>query len=91
MQLTQERYADALLPLLGLRELYLGLVLSEFVVVDAYASFFCHRLPTLEVVGMQRVDVSAFYHPARIEWQAKYVTRGPTGMEYHDVIEPLLS
>jgi len=37
------------------------------------------------------VDISAFYHPARIEWQAKYVIRGPTGMEYHDVIEPLLS
>jgi len=91
MQCTQERYANALLPLFALRELYLGLILSESVVMDVYASFFCHRLPTLEVVGMQQVDISAFYHPARIEWQAKYIVRGLRGMEYHDVIEPLLS
>lgn len=79
------------MPLLALRELYLGLFLPESVHVDAFASVFCHRLPTLEVVGMQQVDVAAFYHPARVEWQATYVTRGPKGLEYHDICEPLLS
>jgi hypothetical protein len=87
----QERYADALRPLSALRELYLGLILPESVIMNAYASFFCHRLPTLEIVGMQQVDISAFYYPARIEWQATYVTRGPRGLEYHEVIDPLLS
>jgi len=86
-----EQYAEVLIPLFALRELYLGLCLPESLSVHAYASVFCHRLPSLEVVGMQQVDIAAFYHPARVEWCATYVTRGPIGLEYHDICEPLLS
>src|SRR5882762_318094 len=89
--IRQEEYVQALLPLLALRELYLGLILPESAYVYAFASVFCHRLPSLEVVGIQQVDASAFYHPARIEWWATYVTRGRNGLRYHDICEPLLS
>jgi hypothetical protein len=78
-------------PLPALRELYLGLELPDSVYVDVYGSVFFNCLPSLEVIGMQQLDISAFYHPARVEWRAAYVTKGTNGLQYHDVCEPLLS
>ncbi|TRM58236.1 hypothetical protein BD626DRAFT_549974 [Schizophyllum amplum] len=46
-------FAAALAPLRSLRALYLGLDLPVGVHVEDYASFFCRRLPALDVVGMQ--------------------------------------
>lgn len=69
----QERCADALVSLSALRELYLGLALPQSVPLEVYAPFFSNWMPNLKVVGLQQVDVSAFYRPARVQWHSAVV------------------
>jgi hypothetical protein len=85
------QYAEALSPLSALRELYLGINLPYGVLIEDYAPFFCKRLPTVSIVGMQKLLSFGYRHPPRVQWSTSYVTRGPGGhMEHGYVYQPLL-